>query len=422
MVSREGTAPMPTVSPVLIFTLCLCLASFPFEFPERTFRWEIPTMTTSLFLLSTLFWPRTCYLNYIPSAIWWIAAYMYTQALALAVNGWVSLADTAQEVLLFIQAIMFFWACANLLRFDGVARAALWSFVIACLVRAALPFVGVGRTGEAVWTGGERITAFGQNANWSAKLLAMGTIVLVGLMFVHPRAPKKLRWLAIGAIGGLGVAIVDTGSRGGLLALALGLMTFAFAPGGKQGRNPWMVVRNAFIGIAALIFLGGAAMRSELMRNRFEDTRETGSMAGREVLFPTLWGMFLEKPWTGWGQVNNQFELAQRIAEQNRLTRDSHNLVLEVLTTTGIVGAIPFFIALGLMVSAGWRARHGPHGITPMALLVFSVLGAMSGNPITNKQFWFILGFAVAAAVPIVFERRDPAPAPLAPPLPLVRA
>jgi len=207
-----------------------------------------------------------------------------------------------------------------------------------------------------------------------------------------------------------------------LLALALGLMTFAFAPGGKQGRGPWTMVRNAFIGIAAIVFLAGAAMRSELMRNRFEDTRETGSMAGREVLFPTLWHMFLEKPWTGWGQVNNQFELAQRIAEQNRLVRDSHNLVLEVLTTTGIVGAIPFFIALGLMTWAGWRARHGPHGITPTALLVFSVLGAMSGNPITNKQFWFILAYAVAAAVPIVFEQRDTAPAPLAAPLPLVRA
>lgn len=418
----ERTAPMPRVSPVLIATLCLCLASFPFEFPERTFRWEIPTMTTSLFLLTTLFWPRTCYFNYIPKSIWWLAVFMYTQALALAINGWVSLADSAQEVILFIQALLFFWACANLLRHDHIARAALWSFVIACVVRAILPFVGVGRTGEAVWTGGERITAFGQNANWSAKLLGMGAIVLVGLMFVHSRAPKKLRWLAIAAIGGLGVAIVDTGSRGGLLALALGLMTFAFAPPGRQGRSPWMVIRNAFIGIASIAFLAGAAMRSDLMRNRFEDTRETGSMAGREVLFPTLWGMFLEKPWTGWGQVNNQFELAQRIAEQNRLTRDSHNLVLEVLTTTGIIGAIPFFIALGLMVGAGWRARHGPHGITPMALLVFSVLGAMSGNPITNKQFWFILGFAVAAAVPIVLEERARAPVPLTPSLPLVRA
>src|SRR5687768_16252793 len=141
----ERAAPFPRVSPVLILTLCLCLASFPFEFPERTFRWEIPTMTTSLFLLATLFWPRTCHFSYIPSAMWWLAVYLYVSALALAVNGWVSLADTAQEIILFIQALMFFWALANLLRYDHVARAALWSFVIACVVRAVLPFVGIGR-------------------------------------------------------------------------------------------------------------------------------------------------------------------------------------------------------------------------------------------------------------------------------------
>jgi O-antigen ligase len=421
----ERAPQIPRVSPVLIVTLCLCLASFPFEFPERTFRWEIPTMTTSLFLLTTLLWPRTCYFNYIPGAIWWLAVYLYTMAVALTVNGWRSLAETAQEVILFIQALMFFWALVNLLRHDHVARAALWSFVIACVIRAAMPFMGIGRTGEAVWTGGERITAFGQNANWSAKLLGTGALILVGLMFVHPNAPKKLRWLALGALAGLGVAVVDTGSRGGLLALGLGLMTFALAPGGRQGRSPWAVVRNAFIGIACIAFLGGAAMRSELMRNRFLETRETGSMAGREVLFPTLVGMFLEKPWAGWGQVNNQFELAQRIAEQNRLQRDSHNLVLEVLTTTGIMGAIPFFIALGLMVRAGWQARHGPHGITPIALLVFQGLGAMSGNPITNKQFWFVLAFAVAAAVPIVWPAGQSMPATPRPPLkpmPLARA
>jgi len=410
------------IHPIIVAAFCLCLASFPFEFPDRTFRYEIPTLTTSLFLFTTLFQPRACYFNYIPGSIWWLGVYLYCDAVSLALNGWFAFAEMAQEVLLFIQAIIFFWACINLLRHDRIARAALWSFVIACTVRAALPFIGVGRTGETVWTGGERITAFGQNANWSAKLLAMGVILLVGLMYVHPRAPKKLRWLGIAAIAGMGVAIVDTGSRGGLLALAIALLAFAFGPG--SGRSAWTIVRNAFIGVASIAFLVGASMRSELMRNRFEDTAETGTMAGREVLWPTLWGMFLEKPWTGWGTVNNQFELADRISEQEHLKRDSHNLVLEVLTTTGIVGAVPFFIAMALIVRAGWRARLGLHGVTPIALLVLHGVGAMSGNPITVKLFWLTLAYAVAAAVPIVRESRAPATTPLrsSPPLPMVRA
>ena len=397
------------VHPIVVTALCICLASFPFEFPLRTFRWDVPQMTTSLFLLTTLFQPRVCYFNRIPTAIWLLGAFMWAMALALALNGWTSLADTAQEVILFIQALLFFWACASVLRHDHVARAALWSFVLACVIRASMPFVGIGRTGEAVWTGGERITAFGQNANWSAKLLATGLVLLIGLMYAHQRAPKRLRWLALPTIAGVGIAIVDTGSRGGLLALAIGLLVFAVS----RGSSVWAAVRNAVVGVSMVVFLVVMSMQTEVMRNRFADTAQTGNTAGRDVLFSTLWQMFLEKPWTGWGPVNNQFELAQRIAEQNSLRRDSHNLVLETLTTTGILGTLPFFLALGLIARGAWRSRHGLHGITPVALLGVHFFGAMSGNPISTKLFWLVLAYAVAAAAePVVAAAAEPTGVP----------
>jgi len=135
---RPAPAPAPPVAihPIVVAAFCLCLASFPFEFPERTFRYEVPTMTTSLFLFTTLFQPRACYFNYIPGSISWLAAFLYTDALALALNGWRSFPDMAQEILLLIQGLLFFWACINVLRHDHIARAALWSFVIACIVRA----------------------------------------------------------------------------------------------------------------------------------------------------------------------------------------------------------------------------------------------------------------------------------------------
>jgi len=136
--------------------------------------------------------------------------------------------------------------------------------------------------------------------------------------------------------------------------------------------------------------------------------------------------MFLERPWMGWGIQNNQFELADRIAEQDRLKRDSHNLVLEVLTTAGVVGAVPFFIAMVLIVRAGWRARFGLYGILPIALLVLNGSGAMSGNPITNKLFWLTMAFAVAAAMPIVRQARASArparPTQSTLPVPLARS
>src|SRR5204862_6353680 len=41
--------------------------------------------------------------------------------------------------------------------------------------------------------------------------------------------------------------------------------------------------------------------------------------------------------------LNNKYELGIREDERVRRRRDAHNVVLEVLTATGVVGAIPFF-------------------------------------------------------------------------------
>ena len=60
---EQAQSPGVTIHPIVLAAFCLCLASFPFEFPERTFRWEVPTMTTSLFLFTTLFQPRAFFLE-----------------------------------------------------------------------------------------------------------------------------------------------------------------------------------------------------------------------------------------------------------------------------------------------------------------------------------------------------------------------
>ena len=73
-----------------------------------------------------------------------------------------------------------------------------------------------------------------------------------------------------------------------------------------------------------------------------------------------------------------------------------------VLTPRGVVGAIPYLIALAIIARAVGRARRGGHGITAVALLAMHFLGAMSGNPISSKMFWLVLAYAVAAEAEIV--------------------
>ena len=133
------------------------------------------------------------------------------------------------------------------------------------------------------------------------------------------------------------------------------------------------------------------------MKNRWEDSVRTGNLAGREQLYPALWNMFLEKPVLGWGPVTNQHELAIRIGERERSTRAAHNVVLELLTATGLIGTIPFLLGGWLCLRDAWRARGGDHGILPVALFASVFLSNMSGDWIAGKLIWLMLAFAAAS-------------------------
>ncbi len=120
-------------------------------------------------------------------------------------------------------------------------------------------------------------------------------------------------------------------------------------------------------------------------------------MAGREQLYPAAWSMFLEKPVFGWGPVDNTYELAQRVGQRDRPRRATHNSVLELLTTIGVVGAIPFLMGAWLSVRGGWLARRGSHGILPLALLGSLFVSNMSGDWIASKLLWVVLAYALAS-------------------------
>src|SRR2546425_12450087 len=109
--------------------------------------------------------------------------------------GWVDATEVARFFLFFGQCIVVFWAGFNLLRDEKTARTVLWWFVLACLVRAALPLVGIGRTAyQERWTGGERVTAFGQDPHFRGTLLATALITLIGPTPGPATMARPLRW------------------------------------------------------------------------------------------------------------------------------------------------------------------------------------------------------------------------------------
>ncbi|MCA1605776.1 MAG: O-antigen ligase family protein, partial [Acidobacteria bacterium] len=190
----------------------------------------------------------------------------------------------------------------------------------------------------------------------------------------------------------LAAVLLQTGSRGAILALGAALLTFGFRKGSLK--------KKAFNIFAVLLLLGLlalAAVQSDVMRSRFEETLAEGDLARRELIFPTAWEMIKEKPLLGWGPATSVYELGMRLGHPEEETKNPHNLILYGLVTSGVFGSFPLFLGIALAAFAAWKARHRAHGILPLAMVIAVLTINMSGIWLFNKLHWLVIAYALAS-------------------------
>ena len=392
----SGTRARSAVNPVVRAALYLFVLSIPFEMPNRVFPVEIPTITGAILLLATILAPSASYRR-IPGAVVWFFVYLWMFGLSTLVNSSTQTLLILNLFLLMLQLVLILWTASNLLRDPRVMRGVLITLAFAVAVRAGLQVLGIGATVRQVWTGGDRITAFGQNANLSAIIMSVGTLILLNLR------PKLITW-PVAAVCGL--AIIQTGSRGGLICLTVGVLVWAIG----SGRTVAAKFRGVLVGMFVLGVLAFGVLSSDMLRTRLLAAAEAGSLAGREHIYPAALSMISEKPILGWGPIENQFEIGARIGEEKKDRRDAHNIVLDLMSSTGILGTIPFLIGYLLCLRSAWRARRGRYGILPLALMGITFMGCMSGTWIASKILWLTFSIAVAtgATAPLPARARRP--------------
>lgn len=395
MIAQADGPPPSAVNPVVRAALYLYVASIPFEMPQRSLPLEVPTLTGFVFLVVTLLQPSVVYRR-IPGALLAFAAFLFAGLASAVVND---VQHGPPDLLKFIvdlaQVALLLWAIVNLLGDARTLRGVLLSFAAACTLRAAIQVLGIAVNRLPVYDSytastpsGYRLTTFGQNPNLSAMILAAGIVTLVGLRRSRSLPLRILVW-PIAAL--IALAIIQGGSRGGLLCVLVGLAVFAF-----EGTDAQRRLRHAVVALLAVACLGWGALHSSMMRERLTQS-ESGDLSGRGDIYALLWDMTREHPFFGWGLVGNQFELGRRLNDPRYVSRDAHNLLLDLVTSAGVIGATPFLFGLGLCIRGAWRARAGPLGVVPLAMLAAVLTGTLSGTWIASKILWLALAVALAA-------------------------
>ena len=384
---RESAGPMAVLR-------CLFYAfvfSLPFETVGKGLL-EPPTIIGGLLLAATLLQPGL-FLRWPPAGIWCFVVYLYLFVALGVLEPSQYRQEFWRSAFLLAQLLALCWIAYCLMLDRGVAERALLALAAACALLALLQVTGVASRATDVGARVERVTAFGFHPNNLARILTLGLLALVGLTYGRGRSflqPVFLSWILAGLVG---VALIQTGSRGGLLALGVGLATLVLRGGGLKAK-----LLNAAGVLVVASFFVLASMQSEIMRQRFERTVEEGDLARREQIIPAAWAMFLEKPLAGWGPVASTYELGTRLGHPEEDSKNPHNLVLYALVSSGTAGALPLFAGVTLAAFAAWRSRRGAHGVLPLALTAAVLVANMSGLWLFNKLHWLVMAYALASA------------------------
>jgi O-antigen ligase len=287
-----------------------------------------------------------------------------------------------------VQLGLLAWTTSGLLKQPRITRNILLVFSLASVFLASanlLRIPGFYQTLE-----GGRVTAIGDNPNEVGGNMALSIVMLTGLAvygsYRHSFARLMLASLTVPPL----LVMVSTGSRGMVIAFMAGCLVY-LSPFCHSKR----FVLSVALSILLVLGLVSGIVYNPHFIERWQETYSTGSMAGREEIFPAALAMFMERPIAGWGPVRWYYELGRRLSVPTG--RDAHNLWLALLIEVGLVGTIPFFAGFFLCGRSAWKARSGDLGLVPLAVLITLLVGGLSATTVVSKTQWLILAATAAA-------------------------
>jgi O-antigen ligase len=287
-----------------------------------------------------------------------------------------------------IQLVIMLWIASDLLKDDRIARSVLLAYVIVLAIIAIGVVLQI--PGFYADEGEGRFSGVDQNPNDLATNLAIAIVIVVGLLLYTSARKRFLLGLSIPLLG----AIVMTGSRGGFLGFVIGCMVYLL-PYARSKRGLTSILCVVVV-IASTLFL---VAKDPDSLERWEKTYYESDLTGRDEIFSLAVGMISEQPAFGWQPVNWVYQLGNRVGGKWAIIgRDAHNLFLALLLEVGVIGTVPYLIALWLCARSAWRGRAGNQGLLPLALLVTILVCGMSGTTLHSKVQWFICALTLASA------------------------
>lgn len=333
---------------------------------------------------------------------------------------------------LYIKNAMIVVVVVILLQRAVTLRRVIWALLIAGIFLGTLTVIqyatgtygnnyfGFAQTSAAVLVGASstnRVSGPINDPNYYA--LIMAVLVPLALDRVWHEKNRWMRILSVWAFGATVAAVILTYSRSGFVTLAvvIGLMLLYRTPNLKN------LLILLLLGVMLFQFIPTQyTERLESMLSFLPGSgnslRADEAIRGRTSELLVGWNMFLDNPVLGVGYDNYPIHYqaySRQVGLDPRATeRSAHNLYIEILAETGIVGLI-FFLAIVIITLRDiyWGAKNlqaqGLRDIADMATAVgVSLLGYLLASVFIHdayqRYFWLIVGIAMAIPKMVEYE------------------
>lgn len=311
-----------------------------------------------------------------------------TQLLLSGTNREIEIVYYAQ----WVQPVILFLIMTDLCKDPRSLAYICLAFFGALSTMALTSFMGLeGLTVVNIGQIGDRMGFSAVNLNRQAYWYALGLTVLVWIVLERkPRLRKVEMLVAAGAVL-LALALLRTGSRGGLLAATTGI--FVLLSLSLRKRN-----LSALASLIPLLVLAGfwLASTNEIVVARFGALMAGTDDGSRMSIWLPALDLVAEKPWLGVGPG-----FADVLGDERGMGRNisSHNSYLQVTLAFGIPVFLIWVAFLTSIMVRCWRYRDTPIGALLFAMVAASLVNGISSDLGFNKYFWVLL--AVASQVHI---------------------
>jgi O-antigen ligase len=296
------------------------------------------------------------------------------------VNGRISFLDYFS----ILQNLFLFWILINQER----KKPMILEKCMLCFAFGAALEAGLFQAGIGVEEVGGRMDCLGDGPNGMGLKMTIGMSIFVMAVLQDRLKLGKWRYLLLVPLPFMMQLVVMSASRVALVAFGLALVTVVVVFKTKR-----VLVKIGLLGLGAIAAFAvwQSVVADEAFSTRLLSSVYDYDLSGRDAIWEDLLPLVVKRPFFGSGETG----YLQFADEAFGGFTSPHNVLLEVVCYTGIVGLGLYLWFLWWIFQSGWQSYKAEGLLLPLVLCV-PVMGCiLSGQVLTWKLVWCILAYIV---------------------------